>query len=167
MTNACGGPPAPRLIIISGGQTGVDQGALAAALSNGIPIQGWCPKGRQAENGEIPKEFPLQETGTSDPAERTRKNVEMADATLILHKGRFSGGTALARQHARRQGKRVLSVDLAHPRPVEAIMDWILSKSIERLNIAGPRESEVPGIQDETRSFCGRLFAILHRRNAG
>ncbi len=33
--------------IVSGGQTGVDRGALDAALSEGISCGGWCPEGRQ------------------------------------------------------------------------------------------------------------------------
>jgi len=41
--------------IISGGQTGVDRGALDAALEAGFACGGWCPEGRQAEDGEIPE----------------------------------------------------------------------------------------------------------------
>ncbi|MCG6885904.1 MAG: putative molybdenum carrier protein, partial [Proteobacteria bacterium] len=37
--------------IITGGQTGVDRGALDAALAAGIPCGGWCPDGRKAEDG--------------------------------------------------------------------------------------------------------------------
>ncbi len=44
--------------IISGGQTGVDRAALDAALSLNIPCGGWCPKGRKAEDGIIPPEYP-------------------------------------------------------------------------------------------------------------
>ena len=39
--------------IVSGGQTGVDRGALDAAIALGIPHGGWCPKGRKAEDGPI------------------------------------------------------------------------------------------------------------------
>lgn len=35
--------------IISGGQTGADQGALDAALELNYPCGGWCPKGRESE----------------------------------------------------------------------------------------------------------------------
>jgi len=40
--------------IVSGGQTGVDRAALDAAIALGIPVGGWCPKGRRAEDGTIP-----------------------------------------------------------------------------------------------------------------
>ena len=46
--------------IISGGQTGVDRGALDAALELAVPHGGWCPRGRLAEDGRIPN-------GTSFP----------------------------------------------------------------------------------------------------
>jgi hypothetical protein len=38
--------------IISGGQTGVDQAALGAALHCGLEIGGWCPFGKTSESGE-------------------------------------------------------------------------------------------------------------------
>ena len=45
--------------IISGGQTGVDRGALDAALDLGVPCGGWCPEDRMAEDGRIPDKYPL------------------------------------------------------------------------------------------------------------
>ena len=39
--------PYPLALLISGGQTGVDQTALQTARALGIPIGGWCPKGRK------------------------------------------------------------------------------------------------------------------------
>ena len=44
--------------IISGGQTGVDRAALDAAVASGIPVGGWCPKGRLAEDGAISRHLP-------------------------------------------------------------------------------------------------------------
>lgn len=47
------------LEIISGGQTGVDRGALDAALEAGNLCGGSCPEGRRAEDGVIPQRYPL------------------------------------------------------------------------------------------------------------
>ena len=47
--------------IISGGQTGVDRGALDAALDAGVDCGGTCPSGRKAEDGIIPDTYPLIE----------------------------------------------------------------------------------------------------------
>jgi len=45
------------VMIISGGQTGVDQAALRAGMDCGLQIGGWCPPGRQCAAGQIPAEF--------------------------------------------------------------------------------------------------------------
>ena len=73
--------------IISGGQTGVDRGALEAAIALGIPHGGWCPLGRSAEDGVIPARYQLQETDSPQYAVRTEWNVRDADGTLILSWG--------------------------------------------------------------------------------
>ena len=47
--------------IISGGQTGVDRGAIEAALELGFPYGGLIPKGRLAEDGIVPVKFDRME----------------------------------------------------------------------------------------------------------
>ncbi|MEO8269573.1 MAG: putative molybdenum carrier protein, partial [Aureliella sp.] len=47
--------------IVSGGQTGVDRGALDAAIACNIPHGGWCPKDRLAEDGRIAECYQLTE----------------------------------------------------------------------------------------------------------
>ena len=81
--------------IISGGQTGVDRAALDVALALGLAVGGGCPKGRRAEDGIIPDRYPLTETPEPNYEARTRRNVEDADGTLILNRGKLDGGTAL------------------------------------------------------------------------
>ena len=55
--------------IVSGGQTGVDRGALDAVLAlselAGIVAGGWCPRGRLAEDGVLDARYPLLETPTA------------------------------------------------------------------------------------------------------
>jgi len=46
--------------IISGGQTGVDQAALDAAIHAGIPHGGWMPEGRLTESGKLPDKYHLR-----------------------------------------------------------------------------------------------------------
>ena len=72
--------------IISGGQTGVDRGALDAALAAAFPCGGWCPAGRKAEDGVIAARYPLQELTRTGYPDRTLRNVRDSDGTLILHR---------------------------------------------------------------------------------
>jgi hypothetical protein len=42
------------MVIVSGGQRGVDRAAWDVAIEIGLPIAGWVPKGRLAE-GALPE----------------------------------------------------------------------------------------------------------------
>jgi len=139
--------------ILSGGQTGVDRAALDAAIEFGIPHGGWCPKDRMAEDGRIPLKYRLKETFSPDYAVRTRLNVRDADGTLILYREPLEGGTALTWQFAVEMEKPVLLVELGFPPVFEAFRLWLLENSIRTLNIAGPRESQRPGISKEAKSL--------------
>src|SRR5437868_5122145 len=101
--------------IVSGGQTGVDRAALDVAIALRIPHGGWCPAGRRAEDGAIPKRYRMRETASREYRVRTTRNVEDADATLILCEGPPVGGTALTTRVAAERRKPVLIVDLADP----------------------------------------------------
>jgi len=144
--------------IVSGGQTGVDRAALDAALELAIPHGGWCPRGRLAEDGRIADRYELRETATADYAQRTEQNVLDSDATLILHRGALGGGTLLTRQLAARHNKPCLVVDLANPTPAADVQRWLHSHAVKVLNVAGPRESQSPGIGQQARQYFLELF---------
>lgn len=147
--------------IVSGGQTGVDRAALDVAIDLDIPHGGWCPQGRRSEDGRIADRYQLIETEARDYSVRTEKNVIDSDGTLILHFGTLSGGTRLTWKLAARYGRPVLKVDLQSCEPkltVPAIHDWIEQQSISVLNVAGPRESSVPGIGAKAREFLARAL---------
>ena len=127
--------------IVSGGQTGVDQGALNAALELGLEHGGWCPRGRIAEDGTIPARFALKESHSAKYAVRTRQNVVDSDGTLILYRGELSGGTALTRRLAMRHGRPLFLVDLDQPLDLDLVRSWLDDHQIRILNVAGPRES--------------------------
>ncbi|MDA0809980.1 MAG: putative molybdenum carrier protein [Planctomycetota bacterium] len=146
--------------LISGGQTGVDRAALAVALELGIPCGGWCPRGRRAEDGRIPNRFPLKECTSKNYAVRTRMNVEDSDGTLILSRGKLSGGTALTESIARQLGKPWLVIDLVAEFDAQPVEDWIAENRIRILNVAGPRESQQVGIFDQACEYL-RTFIKL------
>jgi hypothetical protein len=139
--------------IISGGQTGVDRAALDVAIALGVPHGGWCPRGRLAEDGRIADRYLLRETDSSEYAVRTEQNVLDADATLILYRSRLSGGTELTLRLVRQHGRPHLVVDLDAPIPPAEVRQWLQSERVETLNVAGPRESQSPGIGAMAREF--------------
>ena len=150
--------------IISGGQTGVDRAALDVALARGIPAGGWCPKGRSAEDGVIDAAYPLSETPSADPAERTERNAGDATATLILVDGPADAGTRHTMRVARDLGRPWLAVDLGDPSEradLAATARWLDDNHVRVLNIAGPRESNARGIYRAAASYLQDLFRHL------
>ena len=147
--------------IVSGGQTGVDRAALDTALGLGLRCGGWCPRGRRAEDGTIPARYPLRETPTAAYPQRTEWNVRDSDGTLILHRGRLRGGTALTLRLARRLRRPALAVDLTAAPRAERVRDWLARERIARLNVAGPRESEQPGVHARAAAFLREVLGAL------
>jgi hypothetical protein len=115
-------------------------------LALGLPVGGWCPQGRRAEDGVIPARYPLVETPERNDQVRTRRNIEDSDGTLILNLGALDGGTALTVAHARQVGQPCRGVALEAGIEPVAFRDWLAANSITVLNVAGPRESKRPGV---------------------
>ena len=153
---------------MSGGQTGVDRGALDAALDAGRPCGGWCPAGRRAEDGKIPDRYPLAEVSAPGYAARTLRNVLDSDGTVIIHFGRLVGGTAFTERICRNRRSPVLFLDataLAANAAAGAIRDFVVSGGIRLLSVAGPRESEDSRGYAFTRDAIGRLLVLLPPRD--
>ena len=144
--------------IISGGQTGVDRGALDAAIEMGIEHGGWCPRGRLAEDGTIPSKYELKESKFAEYWVRTEQNVLDSDGTLIIHRGRLQGGTRLTYRLAKKHGKPCFRVDLSEDPCPEAVRTWMKEYEIEILNVAGPRESSIPSISSGSRQLVMSIF---------
>ena len=154
-------PDAFRLTVVSGGQSGVDRAALDAALALGLRVGGWCPRGRWAEDGPIAMRYPLRETPAADPAQRTRWNVRDSDATLVVSPSPLGGGTQLTADAARALGRPLLVA--APTDPVDAAVRFV-ARAVPpagRLNVAGPRESEAPGVYRDARRWLARVLRAL------
>ncbi|MEM8864117.1 MAG: putative molybdenum carrier protein [Planctomycetota bacterium] len=141
----------PSITIISGGQTGADRAALDFAIEHHLPHGGWCPRGRLAEDGPLDDRYQLRETKTSKYDERTRRNIEDSDGTVVFSPtSKPTGGTQLTLDYARRRGKRVLHLVASAEKPIvahaAALQGWIATHRVRTLNVAGPRESQSPGI---------------------
>jgi hypothetical protein len=86
--------------------------------------------------------------------------VRDSDGTVILHHGRVDRGTALTERLARRERRPLLLLDVRSARPQE-LAAWIEKERIERLNVAGPRESRAPGLQAAVAQFLRETLALL------
>ena len=153
--------------ILSGGQTGVDRAALDTAIEKGLRYGGWCPKGGWAEDLPEPPGllalYPaLRETPLAEPAQRTERNVRDADRLMILVDSAgisVSKGTEAARDLAARLGKPHVVLDLdAGSAQVRAHPFLGEGKEGFSLCIAGPRESEAPGIYAKARAFLREVL---------
>lgn len=136
--------------MVSGGQTGADRAGLEAALELGIPIGGHCPKGRRAEDGQVPRRYRLTPTASSDYRVRTALNVARSNATVVFTFGPPTSGSRLTIKEAEQLGKPVLHVDLDEPDPVTRVQNFLVEYQPRTLNIAGSRESGAPGIFEAT-----------------
>lgn len=137
----------PALKIVAGGQTGVDRAALEWALGNGVPHGGWCPKGRKAEDGVIPPQFQLRETGSDNYSIRTRRNVRDSGGTVIFSENaELTGGTQETAEFAKETGKPLLRLvsSMGVDEAAAQLNAFLQEHRIVVLNIAGPRASEEP-----------------------
>lgn len=146
--------------IVSGGQSGADRAGLDSAIAHGRRYGGWCPAGGWAEDFPQPpgllRTYPgLWEAPSADPALRTYLNVRDSHATLIVAGDQTSSrGTDLTIQVAADLGRPLLRTTGEHGE----VDQWLSGLGYGlTLNIAGPRESQQPGIYAITRILLERV----------
>ena len=131
--------------VISGGQTGAEQGGLRAAKRLGLPTGGFAPKGWRTENGPaawLGTEYGLQEHESSEYAPRTQANVLASDATVWFG-SEASPGFACTQRAITKTGKPFWR----NPRTPGELTYLLEQHNIQTLNVAGNRESGPrPGI---------------------
>jgi hypothetical protein len=178
------------VIIVQGGQTGVDRGAHEAAIESGWRVAGYMPRDARDELGEIPVDVArcLRAHESLLYAGRTEANVRGSDAVLIVVRNtryaKSTPGTAKTISLAEKLRKRRMVVD---PKTdAEEIARWIwqdlltqrtlplpletrdLDSESVRLMVAGPRESKWSGARVETykllRHVCLCLSELRLRR---
>jgi hypothetical protein len=111
-------------------------------------------------DGRIPGRYPLRETPSPRYAQRTQWNVRDSDGTLVLTVGPPTGGTELTVRLAASYGRPLLVVDLDECPDVEGARHWLEAAGIRILNVAGPREESMPGIQCRAADFLRDLFRV-------
>lgn len=155
----------------SGGQTGADRGGLDAARASGVPICGWCPPGGLAEDlpeapGVLALYPELREGQAQGYVERTAWNVRDSHATLIVSPGGLEplSGTEMTATFAKAFGRPVLVLDATNNDARLAAQEafaWLQGLDLRgmTLNVAGPRESKMPGVYDLTRNIVETLLS--------
>jgi hypothetical protein len=146
--------------VLTGGQSGADRAATDAALACGIAYGGWVPRGGWAEDFPTPPgvlvAYPdFTESPSEDLAVRTVRNVDDADGLLVVWIAPgTSRGSDLALGRAVQLGKPLATIDVRSDEAgsqLEALLARLGPHCT--LNIAGPRESEQPGIYAAARRF--------------
>ena len=147
--------------VISGGQTGADQGGLLAAWRLGVRTAGCAAKDYKVQDGHNPLLEVLGLRNEGNYQERTITNVLESDGTVIVAYNVSSPGTVLTIVSCRKHDKPYLVFDVSEiiryarigesstgTEPVMALIvehaqklaDWIVTNTIGTLNVAGNRE---------------------------
>lgn len=161
--------------IISGGQTGADQGGLEAARYLGIITSGTIPKDFLTENGSdySLQKFHLNEHNSSNYVPRTIDNIKNSCGTVafLIKKSIGTGKTIGYCQKKKWVYYSDPKTKLDGYRPVLVITNlediqvnslclkgFVENNKIEILNVAGHRESSLPGIQEKVKQTIINAF---------
>ena len=148
--------------VVSGGQSGADQGGWLAAAEAGIPTGGWMPSGFETEydpRPEFARLYDAAEHESANPAARTRANARDSDATLWFGDPATPGGRCTLAV-CRAIGRPLLIVSEGRTRPSE-VAAWLEEHRVGVLNVAGNRQSKSPGLDSRVEAFMLRVFAWL------
>ncbi|CAG8780428.1 3612_t:CDS:1, partial [Gigaspora margarita] len=174
-------------VIYTGGQTGVDEGAIEAVIeffheklhqsyinktkyeyifkvSNTLSIilSGFCPKNRTCETGRISPSYPMFEVESDDYKFRTALNVRFTKGLLVFSRDKQDEGTIEAIRVAKIMRREILEVHFSDDNLLDNILNWIKDKNIYSVNIAGPRESKCEGITSQTKYIIKKLIKKLY-----
>jgi hypothetical protein len=134
--------------IISGGQTGADQGGLGAALDSGFETGGWAPKTFRTLGGSDPElgtKYGLVEHHKFEYPPRTQMNAKNSDATIGLAFNFKSPGMKCTATALRKADKPYLKIDLADPLNPIICAKWLKENRYETVNIAGNGDGPANG----------------------
>lgn len=158
----------PGLIVISCGQTGVDQIGLQAASDLGLPAFAVMPRGRRTENTEgvtyerddFRDAFVL-ELASESYRYCTWANVYLADATLLWDFTE-SEGSRETRRACTALNRPFLDVTRISPSDLIAqVTQWCVLHNIRVLNIAGNRKRFLGS--DRVEAVYAQIHLVLRR----
>lgn len=151
--------------IVSGAQTGSDQGGLHAGARLGIETGGWIPKGFLTENGPDPslgEKFGIKEHSSPLYPPRTFANAKDSDGTIRFAVNFETAGEKCTLKAINQYKRPYFDVDVADPCTPQKVADWILDHKIEVLNVAGNREKTFPGIAKFVENFLVEVIGLVN-----
>jgi hypothetical protein len=153
--------------IVSGGQTGAEQGAWFAAVCMEMPYGGTVPNGRRTELGPL-RDYFAGYTGhaSSEYIDCAETNALTADASLVFSYGPPSPLLMPIIGAIRKHTRPCLLLDLREPRlkVVLRIVSWVRQICPQdcTLYVTGSRESQSPSIQTNVAT---RMCDAMARTN--
>lgn len=168
--------------VISGGQTGADQGGLMAAWRHGLDTGGQAPLSYKTQDGYNPILEVLGMTQGSDYSGRTRANIDSSDGTVIIAHYMGSPGTVLTRREVKLAGKPLLELNISHIaqtsirgksiagdlvildevlKHASKLCDFIVEHQLQILNVAGNREIQSDGSAHRTLIVTRTVESIV------
>lgn len=145
--------------IISGGQTGADQGGLEAAHLLGISTGGFAALNFRTENGsnyDLRDIYGLEDTGIYNYIHRTELNVHRSDGTVLFGNVK-EPGTKMTIGYCIKHNKPWVHLFERKCHDIEFVANefhrWLEYHKIEILNVAGNRESKNNGLQNAVKEF--------------
>ncbi len=121
------------------------------------------PRTCRARPGLLTRYPRMRETASEDERVRTAWNVRDSDATLILARRSAqadSAGTQATERAATELGRAYAVLDVLDPISARALFSALAGSlpAGATLNVAGPRESEAPGIYEQSRRLLDELL---------
>jgi hypothetical protein len=151
------------LKIISGGQTGADEGGLRAAVRLGIDRGGHMPLGFLTEIGSRPEFaelYGMTEHWSDLYPPRTIANVGNSDGTVRFAVDFKTKGELCTLRAINDLKKPDFKVNVKSPPSKESFLAWIDEHHIKILNVAGNRESTWSGMTEFVENYLVEALRV-------
>ncbi len=129
----------------------------------GIATGGFAPRQFMTEQGPQPgllhDRFSLDELSSPQYDDRTRQNIEWADATLVFAASPDSDGTRLTLEYCQSQNKPLLLIATDCSENRNSLTKCITEFTPVVLNVAGNRESVCPGLELKVYRMLYQLWS--------
>jgi hypothetical protein len=153
-------------LVITGGQTGAEQAAWAAARRAGIATGGYMSGGFATEDGPSPRIAALYEATElrMSDARRVRANLRRSGGLLWLGDPNSPEGRATL--DACRELEKPFFTAQPESTPPATVLAWLRVFEFETLMISGNSASRSPGLARQVEIFLDRVFTGLSIRSA-